>query len=204
DDRSQGLAVVAGLADEDKYEAICQVLQREWHASPYMEKYVLEALFQMGYEEYALERMKERFAKMVEHPTITTLWEGWGIGSEGYGGGTTNHAWSGGGLTLLSQYIAGVSPTAPGYKTFQVKPQLGPLKQVKAEVPSIRGKIVVEIEVTQEYRLSLEVPEQTVAKVYIPDRYTSTNVNGKGLNFEQEEGDRVYELTAGNYQFVSR
>mgnify|MGYP001791302954 FL=1 len=204
DDRSQGLAVVAGLADEDKYKAICQVLQREWHASPYMEKYVLEALFQMGYEEYALERMKERFAKMVEHPTITTLWEGWGIGSEGYGGGTTNHAWSGGGLTLLSQYVAGVSPTTPGYKTFQVKPQLGYIKQVKAEVPSIRGKITVEIEVAKEYRLSLEVPEQTVAKVYIPDHYTSTHINGQELDFELEEGYRVYEVSVGSYVFLSR
>ncbi|WKN45603.1 alpha-L-rhamnosidase C-terminal domain-containing protein [Tunicatimonas pelagia] len=204
DDRPQGLAVVAGLADEDKYEAIYQVLQCEWHASPYMEKYVLEALFQMGYAEYALERMKKRFAKMVDHPTITTLWEGWGIGSEGYGGGTTNHAWSGGGLTLLSQYVAGVSPTAPGYKTFQVKPQLGSLKQVKGEVPSIRGKITVEIEVAREYRLSLEVPEQTVAKVYIPDHYASTHVNGKELDFEREERYRVYEIPTGSYQFLSR
>ena len=88
-----------------------------------MEKYVLEALYIMGYEDFALKRMKERFSKMVLDPYYTTLWEGWGIGAEGYGGGTTNHAWSGGGLTLLYQYAAGVSPAAPSPNPI---PVLGP------------------------------------------------------------------------------
>ncbi|MFP4367340.1 MAG: hypothetical protein ACOCU3_00265 [bacterium] len=52
---------------------------------------------------------------MVNHPEITTLWEGWGIGRSGYGGGSANHAWSGGGLTILSQYVAGIYPVEPAY-----------------------------------------------------------------------------------------
>ena len=69
-----------------------------------MEKYVLEALCMMGYYEDALERMKKRYYDMVESD-LTTLWEGWGIGSKGFGGGSYNHAWSGGPLTILSQIL---------------------------------------------------------------------------------------------------
>ncbi|GAA4271156.1 alpha-L-rhamnosidase C-terminal domain-containing protein [Aquimarina gracilis] len=203
DDRSQGLAVVAGLADPDKYGAIYEVLQTEKHASPYMEKYVLEALFQMGYPEYALERMKERFSKMVLDTTYTTLWEGWGIGTEGFGGGTTNHAWSGGGLTLLYQYAAGISPTSPGYKTFQIKPQPGFLKHIRAIVPSIKGNIKVELKNDKEYRLGIEVPKESKAIVYIPSRYQDIIVNGEKVIHTKDQDYKVFEVSPGFYEIIA-
>ncbi len=201
DDRSQGLAVVSGLADPDKYEAIYKVLQTEKHASPYMEKYILEALYIMGYEDFALQRMKERFAKMVNHPTITTLWEGWGIGAEGFGGGTTNHAWSGGGLTLLSQYAAGVSPTSPGYKTFQIKPQPGFLKHIKVVVPSVMGNIEVEIENKETYLLKVKIPERTKATVHIPSLYKKIKVNKAKVIHTETEGYKIFDMDPGVYTF---
>nr|WP_298999896.1 alpha-L-rhamnosidase C-terminal domain-containing protein [uncultured Allomuricauda sp.] len=200
DDRSQGLAVVAGLADSDKYEAIYQVLQKEKHASPYMEKYVLEALFQMGYADYALERMKERFSKMVLDTTYTTLWEGWGIGAEGFGGGTTNHAWSGGGLTLLYQYAAGIEPTSPGWETFQVKPQPGFLKHISAVVPTVKGTVKVEVKNKETYQLIIKVPAETKATVYIPSKYKDIMVNGVEVVYTEEEGFKLFEIDSGYYK----
>ena len=104
---------MSGLAKPDKYPAIFEVLKKEYHASPFMEKYVGEALFVMGYDDFAIQRTRERFEAMVNYPGCTTLWEGWGIGKAGFGGGSVNHAWSGGTLTLLSQYVAGIRPTKP-------------------------------------------------------------------------------------------
>lgn len=75
------MAVVSGLASPDKYPALFETLKKEYHASPYMEKYVLEALFKMGHADFAIERMKSRYAKMLKYD-YTTLFEGWGIGSE--------------------------------------------------------------------------------------------------------------------------
>ena len=71
-----------------------------------MEKYVLEALYMMGFEQDALNRMKagDRYWNQVNDATCTTLWEFWTKG----GWGSYNHAWAGGPLTLLSQYGAGV------------------------------------------------------------------------------------------------
>ncbi|HEY9155885.1 MAG TPA: hypothetical protein VIM69_12185, partial [Opitutaceae bacterium] len=123
DDRANALAVVAGLAKPEQYSQLRSVLVKELHASPYMEKYVVEALCLMGEPALAQERMKERYAKMVNNTEYTTLWEGWGIGEKGFGGGTINHAWSGGPLTIMSQYFAGIAPTSPAYKTYRISPQ---------------------------------------------------------------------------------
>ena len=135
DDRAQALAVVAGLAQPDQFDAIRAVLTEEYHCSPYMEKYVLEALYLMRFEEDAVSRMKKRYAEAVEHPG-TTLGEHWSPDARG----TWNHAWSGGPLTLLSQYAAGIAPTGLGYETYHVKPKMGPLKEIRATVPSVRGR----------------------------------------------------------------
>ncbi len=177
DDRANAMAVISGLAKEENYPAIREVLLKQKHASPYMEKYVLEALCKMGYHDDAMSRMKERFKKMVEHPYYSTMWEGWGIGAEGFGGGTTNHAWSGGGLTILSQYITGVSPTKPAFEEFTVAPHLGPLKWIKSSTPTKFGSIDVELNRTGEtVTMKLTVPPGTKATVqdreYLPGTWT--------------------------------
>ncbi|MCM5663868.1 alpha-L-rhamnosidase-related protein [Galbibacter mesophilus] len=200
DDRSQTLAVVSGLADTDKFDAIYKVLKAEKHASPYMEKYVAESLFLMGKDSFALKRLKERFGKMVNHPTITTLWEGWGIGKEGFGGGTINHAWSGGGLTLLSQYVAGISPITPGYKTFMVKPHLGELKEVSASVASVQGQIDVEIKRTENLQLSVNVPEGSRTKVVLPKEWTPTFLDNKEITADSQE----LWLESGNHTIIAK
>ena len=49
---------VTGILPESAYPVIRPFFKQQYHASPYMEKYVLEALCMMGYYEDALERMK--------------------------------------------------------------------------------------------------------------------------------------------------
>jgi hypothetical protein len=171
DDRANALAVVAGLARPEQYADLLQVFQTQEHASPYMEKYVLEALCLMNQPAAAQARMKRRYARMVEHPEYTTLWEGWGIGAEGFGGGTINHAWSGGALTIMSQYFAGIAPTQPGFSSYRILPQPGDLRRVAANVVSPRGPIRMQFHYA-ESSLSMDVdsPVGTTAVVGLPLR----------------------------------
>lgn len=169
DDRSQAVAVVAGIADKEKYPALLEVFKTEEHASPYMEKYVLEALFQMGYVDFAIGRMKKRFGPMVDHPEYATLFEGWGIGKKGFGGGTTNHAWSGGALTILSQYLCGIEPINPGYSLFKIAPNPGSVKMASATIQSVKGIIKSSFENSDKsFKLSVSIPEGTEAIIGIP------------------------------------
>ncbi|MDO9635229.1 MAG: alpha-L-rhamnosidase C-terminal domain-containing protein [Paludibacter sp.] len=169
DDRGQALAVVSGLADTDKYPAILKIFSEEEHASPYMEKYVFEAMMLMGYEKEALERHKKRFSDMVSHEDYTTLFEGWKSGSPATGGGTLNHAWSGGGLTVLSQYLCGVYPLEPGYDLFTVLPQCGPIKSCSIVVPSVKGDIYSAFNATaNHFYLEATIPMNSSAVIGVP------------------------------------
>jgi len=186
DDRSNAMAVIAGFAGPDKYPALLEVFRKQAHASPYMEKYVLEALCIMDQPAFAQQRIKQRFAKMVNHPDYTTLWEGWGIGAEGFGGGTINHAWSGGPLTIMSQYFAGIAPTAPGFSTYSVYPQMGSLGKISTKVVTPKGDIALELSNTKEsFSMKLTSPAGTQATVGIPipagGSIAEVKVNGQPL-----------------------
>jgi alpha-L-rhamnosidase len=169
DDRANAMAVVAGLAKEAYYPAIQQVLKQEYNASPYMEKYVLESLFIMGAAEHGVERMLKRFASMIDDP-ISTLYENFGRGKDRAGSGTNNHAWSGGGLTMMHQYIAGVQPTSPAFKTYSIVPQMGPLKALRTKVPTPFGTIDLELnkKETGALSMSLDSPAGTTVTVALP------------------------------------
>ena len=135
DERGNAMAVLAGLPDLSMTNALRTVLTANINASPYMEKYVLEALFALGYPDDALNRMRSRYSSMIGS-SATTLWENFPAS------GTFNHAWSGGPLTLLAEDVAGVTPTSPGFATFDVQPALGTtLKYVNLDVPSRHGVI---------------------------------------------------------------
>lgn len=180
DDRIHALAVVSGLADKEKYPAILNVLKRSEHASPYMEKYVIEALFRMGQGKYGIERMKKRFAEMVNDPERSTLYEGWGIGSDGFPGGTTNHAWSGGGLTIMSQYVCGISPTKPGYEEYVICPQPAGVKQAETLVPTVKGNIQVSfVDNDREFALNVLSPDGMKATICLPATSKTISLNGK-------------------------
>ena len=193
DDRPQGIAVAAKLVPEEYYSVVDSVLRGPYHASPYSEKYILEALFEMQQPEHALQRMKERYRKMIDHPDYTTLWEGWGIGAEGYGGGTYNHGWSGGPLTLLSKYVAGVAPSAPGYRKFRVVPQPGGLTQVQATVPSLLGPFTVSYTIEDGHMdLHLTIPEGTEGEVLLPPGYRIGYLNHARYHPPADTPNRVY------------
>ncbi|HZH95881.1 MAG TPA: alpha-L-rhamnosidase C-terminal domain-containing protein [Flavisolibacter sp.] len=181
DDRVQALAVVSGIADKEKYPAILKVLTEQMHASPYMEKYVMEAFFVMGYDSRGLARTRLRFAEMVNNNYFTTLWEGWKPNHQDYGGGTVNHGWSGGALTVLSQYVTGISPTTPGYKKFQVLPQPAGLKNASAIVQSVAGEIRAAFSnEPKRFLLQVMVPVSTSAIMGVPaDGITTIKLNGE-------------------------
>lgn len=163
DDRANALAVISGLADEDKYEVITSVLIETQNSSPYMEYYVLEALCLMGKYDEAKSRMLQRYEGMIAED-YSTLWEKWNRHK-----GTSNHAWSGGPLVIMSKYLAGVRPIKAGYSKFIIKPQLTSPDTVKCIVPSVKGYIsVTETKSDSGFMLDATVPKDTTAIIYLP------------------------------------
>ncbi|MBE6817671.1 MAG: glycoside hydrolase [Ruminococcaceae bacterium] len=189
DDRANALAVLAGLADSEKYTVIKSVLTEIENASPYMEYYVLEALCAMGEFDLAKARMCERYDRMIRED-YSTLWERWTKI-----GGTLNHAWSGGPLVIMSKYFAGVRPLSAGYERFEIVPQPAGLTQIGCTVPSLKGHIQVkEVQrADNTFALSATIPQGTTARICLPYQSgQSVTFNGsaiyKGGKFSGADG----------------
>lgn len=211
DDRANAMAVVAGLAKKEYYPLIQLVLANQYHASPYMEKYVMEALYLLDAPGQGVERTKKRFASMIDAP-ITTLYENFGDGKDREGNGTYNHAWSGGALTVLSQYAAGIAPTKPGFEEFAVLPQMGPLKRIRVVVPTKYGNIRLKLNNEKTLSMDLTVPKGTEAIIGVPKEINPANIrlNGKlvyksgkaptGSYVGEDDKWIKYSVKAGNWK----
>ncbi|MDX3313337.1 alpha-L-rhamnosidase C-terminal domain-containing protein [Streptomyces sp. ME08-AFT2] len=164
DDRGHGLAVVAGLAAPANHAAITKVLRDHQNADPYLEFYVLEALYLMGRADVAEARMRSRYAGQVADSGYT-LWEVWTKG----GGNTDNHTWNGGPLYVLSAYAAGLRPSQPGWTQYDVVPQSGGFSEIDTVTPTVKGDITFALARSgTTVTLTLASPSGTTARVGVP------------------------------------
>lgn len=161
DDRVQALAVVSGIAGPDKYDAILRVLNERNEAESYIMRFVIEALFAMGQPEAALARMRG-FALEVMSEDSSTLREH----RSRRGKGSSNHAWSGHGIILMGQKVAGIEPLEPGFRSFSVKPRMGYLRRVECGLETSFGMIEVKLQRNgRRIRAIISVPEGATAVV---------------------------------------
>lgn len=192
DDRGNAMMVLANIADRDKYSTIVSVLDTVYHASPYMEKYVEESLFLMGRGDIAVRRMKERYKPMVDS-WITTLWEVFHTPNQSY-----NHAWSGGPLTHMYKYMAGIRPTKMGFEEFEVFPDPIDLKSMTAVIPSVKGEIKFDYkDEDSDIVISLVTPNDCTPTVRVPKKASLFSIKGgkyEELKLREDSDFRYYRL----------
>ncbi len=179
DDRGNAVAVLSGICPEENYAALKNLLFSIRNASPYMEYYVLESLCKMGEYSLAEQRMCERYREMIDED-YSTLWENW-IKKDG----TSNHAWTGGPLVIMSKHIAGIKPLAAGYEKTEIRPQYDLHKKISCTVPLIKGDI--NLDVTSDCGktlINLEYPEETEVILHLPENAVLT-ANGKSVKSKE-------------------
>ncbi len=176
DDRPQAMAVLSGIASEEKYPVIAEILRTTDMASTYMEKYMVEALFVMGKSSDALDRMKRRMSTIMDDRS-STLYEHWNWTN------SSNHAWSGANIILLGQKVCGVAPQTPGFRTFSVRPQMGWLRRAATSFDTKYGTIKVSLtrksSKSGTARLTIDVPSGTEAQVTLPNSKTAVLTSGR-------------------------
>jgi hypothetical protein len=157
--------VLCGVAPRERFADVSRVLKESLHASPYMERYVLEALLVMGEPEAARARLKKRYGKLALSP-VSTLPERWNPQRTD---STYDHGYNAGLVTLLSGRVAGIAPLEPGYKRYAIRPRMGDLARVRCSVQAPSGGIDLALENgKRSFRMSLSSPEGTEAVVTLP------------------------------------
>ncbi len=177
DDRGNAVAVLSGLCPEENYGRIKKILFDTRNASPYMEYYVLESLCRMGEYTLAERRMLERYHEMIEED-YSTLWENW-IKKDG----TSNHAWTGGPLVIMSKHIAGIKPLSAGYKKIEVKPQYGLHDNIFCVVPTVKGYIKFDYN-AEKTTINLEYPQDSQVVLHISENAVVT-ANGNVIDAKE-------------------
>lgn len=181
DERGVAMAVLTGLVDSAKWPLVKNTLDSVRHCGPWWERWVEEALFYMGEENIAFNRLQERYSTILARPLYAQIGT---LPEHLPDGGTINHAWTGGPPILsMSQFMAGIAPDAPGYTAFHVLPKMASLNTLTAKVPSIKGDILVHADKSGgQFVLELTSPASTEALVGIPkEGYVFTSILANGI-----------------------
>ena len=194
--------ILAGQAGRPHYPALRTLLLRKATAKHPIripqEKLVIEALFAMGYPGDAIARLKRRFGPIVQSRS-TTLPEHWR-------GGTNNHSASAWPITILIQQVAGLTlaatPDVP--HALRVRPQLGPLKKLRATINTAAGLATLDIQRSPKtYAIQLNTPQaRRVALVLLPQAELPKNpaftVNGEAATLTPDaHGDYRFQAPPG-------
>lgn len=119
--------------------------------TPYMRFYELEALCALGRQTDVTKEIKNYWGGMLKLGA-TSFWELYNPSESDlahyamYGrrfGKSLCHAWGASPVYLLGRYYLGVTPTSPGFDTYDVKPNLGGLEWIEGDVPTPWGRIHV-------------------------------------------------------------
>lgn len=133
DDRANAMAVLSGLCPSKNFPYIRELLLSVFHATPYMENYILSALCSMGYIKDAYRRMVSRYYPLASNDN-STLWEDFSLL------GTKNHAWSGAPATIAFRYFMGIK-LINGLQEIKISPCKGLFSKMECTFPGKNGMI---------------------------------------------------------------
>jgi alpha-L-rhamnosidase len=154
---------------------------------PFMASSELSARFAAGDTAGAFDLLNREWGRMLTQDSTGTLWEMTapngvpGIAGTPDGRVSLAHAWSTGPTPALSEYVLGIAPTSPGYRTWQVAPETGPLAWARGRAPTPHGPIdVAWTQRSGEVTLDVTAPAGTTGTIVVPlpDRDARVSVNG--------------------------
>ncbi|MEU4148824.1 alpha-L-rhamnosidase [Streptomyces sp. NPDC026659] len=139
----------------------------------------------------------------------TTMWERWdSIKPDGTfqdaGMNSFNHYAYGSVGEWMYAHIAGIAPAAPGFRKILVRPRPGGgVTEAHARFDSVYGRISTDWKTdAQGFRLTLAVPPNTTAEVWIPDGRRPAQVTGDTARLlRREDGSTVFTAPPGTHHF---
>ncbi|MHA1341626.1 MAG: alpha-L-rhamnosidase-related protein [Promethearchaeota archaeon] len=180
-------------------------------AQPFFMHYVNRFFALMNRFDLMFKYFKKGWIPMTKLGETKTIWETWSrTGSE-------CHAWAASPGYDLPTYILGVAPIKNGFKKFKIEPNLYNLEWAKGSIPSIKGLISVNWQLTESsFEIEFNVPNDCSADFYCPNlsnrfRIEEILLNGRTIDIESiNSSDKLYsryefilnDLKEGNYRIL--
>lgn len=131
------------IVPEEHYQSVVDfVKSRGMACSVYGAQFLMDGLYNVGEEDYALEllasKAKRSWYNMIRSGSTISL-EAWDY--EYKINLDWNHAWGAAPANVIPRGLWGIKPKTPGFGVVSIKPQMSNLKNSSIEVPTVRGKI---------------------------------------------------------------
>lgn len=177
---------------------IAEVKKRKMNVGMVFLRWLPEAIGKADQGEHLIELYTntnwDGFAKTIALGGTVT-WESWdaNISNE-----SMSHPWGAVGLLAIQEYMLGIQPLKPQHDLVQIKPlDFGKkLSSVKGSYPTDKGNINISWSRSDSsYTLEIDIPDNIVAKVYIPKC-------GFDRNFVVFDGIKTKGKSEGNYLYL--
>lgn len=167
-----------GLVPAERQAKVVEFIRsRGMACSVYGAQYLLEALYQSGQAGDALKLMASQEQRswwnMIRSGSTMTT-EAWDHKFKN--NLTWNHAWGAAPANIISRFLVGVRPLTAGYEKILIAPQPGTLKWFKAQVPTVRGPVVVDYRQAAGGHLEIVLPAGTSADVSLPTKTSAVSL----------------------------
>ena len=170
------LAVLYDLAPKEKRPAIVEnvLAEKPLNTQPWFMHWVFQAIDHAGlFDQYGMEQMR-RWQIVPETKSFREMWNN----------GDFSHGWCSTPLVQMSSRILGVTPSAPGFKTISIRPELSDLQWANGKVPTPHGDVEVSWSLGGgQLRLDVTLPKGTMGDVTLPiSRFEQSKITMDGKN----------------------
>ncbi len=174
------------VPDVYKKQVADYIKTRGMGCSVYGAQFLMEALYNAGAAEYALELMTathdRSWYNMIKVGSTITM-EAWDMRYKP--NSDWNHAWGAAPANIIPRYMWGIQPKTPGFAVVSIHPQMGSLKNSSIAVPTIKGQIKADYKKVNNRltQYSIELPANIVGEFTgdFNDNVVVT-VNGETVN----------------------
>ncbi|MEZ5105213.1 MAG: sulfatase-like hydrolase/transferase [Draconibacterium sp.] len=130
------------VPDEYKKSVTDYIKTRGMGCSVYGAQFLMEALYNAGAEDYALDLMTatndRSWYNMIKVGSTISM-EAWDMRYKP--NSDWNHAWGAAPANIIPRYLWGIQPEKPAFEVVSIYPQMSTLKFSSIKVPTIRGEI---------------------------------------------------------------
>ncbi len=183
--------------------------QGEIRMSVYGSYFLLKGLYESGNGDVAnalmldenVEEGARTWAYMMYMMDATITTEAWN--STIKNNMTLSHAWGAAPAYAITRGIFGITPTTPGYATFDVRFQTEGIGKASIAVPTVKGDVEASFDSTgAAYTASVTVPANTKATIYLPATEGATlTVNGEAAQGSYKNGFISLTVGSGEWNF---
>ena len=192
------LPYALNIAPEEKNNQIVEEIKtRKMNVGMVCLRWLIESIGKANQGEHLIDLYTnsawDGWAKIITQGATVT-WESWNAIDKNE---SLSHPWGAVGLVAIQKYILGIQPLTPQHSKVQIKPLYfgDKLTFAKGTYITDKGDIYVDwVKNKNSYSLTVEIPDNMIARVYIPKLDTSNK-----FIFDKEEVEGIAE---GEYLYI--